>query len=180
MKNHKLKINNSLAKPIKWAALSGVMLAMVGTSFAKPLVDKSDASQEVTIWVDDVHAIGNIDAEDVREDLLREAFADAARQEKWLGDYDFEYNGISREPGESGIELRVIDWSRSPSGMYNFSVSANYWNADGVKTELGTFHGLKSSIAVLNGWDVGKQYVASAEDAFRDALRKLKKVEIES
>ena len=156
------------------------MLAMLGTTFAEPVEQEAAKQQEVTIWVDDIQAIGSFDAEDIREDLLREAFADAARREKWLGDYDFEYNGSSREEGEVGIELRVIDWRRSAAGVYQFSVLAEYWNADGEKTSLGSFHGMRSSIAVFSGWDVGEQFAGSAEDAFRDALRKLKKQTVES
>ncbi|WP_309026486.1 hypothetical protein [Pelagicoccus enzymogenes] len=180
MRNHNSKNSNGLTKTLRLAALTGMFFAMVGSSFAGPSVKDSKVNQEVTIWVDDIHAIGDFDAEDIREDLLREAFADAARREKWLGDYEFEYNGAAREAGQSGIELKVIDWRRGAAGMYQFSVAANYWNADGEKTALGTFHGMRSSIAVFNGWDVGKQFAGSAEDAFRDALRKLKKKTIES
>ncbi|MDQ8185857.1 hypothetical protein [Pelagicoccus sp. SDUM812002] len=180
MKNHNLKNSNRLLKSFKWTALSGLLLAMVGTNFADPITEDSTPEQGITIWVNDIQGMGSFRAEDVREDLLREAFYDAARREKWLGDYDFEYNGINREEGETGIELRVVDWSRSAAGMYNFRVVADFWNADGDKTSLGTFHGLRSSIAVFNGRDVGEQFAGSAEDAFRDALRKLKKKTIES
>lgn len=153
---------------------------MVGTNFAEPVDNESKQERELMIWVDDIQAIGSFEAEDVREDLLREAFSDAARREKWLGDYDFEYNGSSREAGESGIELRVTDWRRSAAGFYMFSVVADYWNADGEKTSLGSFRGTRSSIAVFNRWDIGEQFAGSAEDAFRDALRKLKQKTIES
>ncbi len=180
MKNHKLQIGNFLCKSLRAAAASGLLFAMVGTNFAEPVDEKTKQQEEITIWVDDIHAMGSLDAEDVREDLLRNAFADAARREKWLGDYDFEYNGRSREVGQVGIDLRIIDWSRSPAGAYRFAVAVDYWNADGEKTSLGTFHGMRSSIAVFNGWDVGEQFSGSAEDAFRDALRKLKKQTIES
>lgn len=180
MRYHNLKNWNSLAKSFKWAAFSGLLLAMVGSSFAAPLSEEAESKDEITIWVDDFQAFGSFYAEDVREDLLREAFSDAARREKWLSNYDFEYNGMSRESGEVGIELRVVDWSRSAAGMYNFSVVADYWNIDGEKTALGRFHGLRTSIAVFTGRDVGEQFAGSAEDAFRDALRKLKKKTMES
>lgn len=173
-------LGNVLVKPLRVLAASGLLFALVGAGYAKPEAKESEPASEVTIWVDDIHAIGNFNAEDLREDLLREAFMDAARREKWLGDYDFEYNGSSREPGEVGVELRVVDWRRSPTGMYQFSVVADYWNADGEKLSLGTFHGMRTSIVVLNRWDVGEQFVGSAEDAFRDALRTLKKRTIES
>ncbi|MDQ8182425.1 hypothetical protein [Pelagicoccus sp. SDUM812005] len=179
-KDHKLQIANFLGKSLRFAGLMGLLLAMVGTNFAKPVADKSEARKEVTIWVDDIQAAGSFRAEDIREELLRQAFADAARREKWLGDYEFEYNGRSREPGQAGIELKVIDWRRGAAGMYSFTVAADYWNADGEKTDLGTFHGMRSGIMVVNGWDVGEQFAGSAEDAFRDALRKLKSQTIES
>lgn len=174
MKNRDQKNSSSLWKSFKWVALSGLLLAMVGSSFAAPQSGGSKSKDEVTIWVDDFQAFGSFRVEDVREDLLRKAFADAVRREKWLGAYDFEYNGTSREPGQVGIELRVIEWNRSAAGFFNFRVAASYWNADGEETELGTFNGLRSSIAVLNGRDIGDQFAGSAEDAFRAALRKLK------
>lgn len=180
MKNNIYQVSIWITKLTRSVGLAGLLLASAGSGFASPKTEDIERKDTITVWVDDMRAMGDFNAEDIREDLLREAFYDAARREKWLGDYDFEYNGIDREPNKAAIGLRVLDWSRSRSGMYNFTVAADYWNADGEKTSLGTFHGLRSSIAVFNGRDVGDQFAGSAEDAFRDALRTLKKKTIRS
>lgn len=180
MKKSNTQHSNKVGNAAKALGLAGLLLAGVGSGFADPAAKAVEPEAKVMVWVDDVRAFGSFEEERVREDILDQAFAEAARREKWFGKYDFQYNGAAREDGQAGIELRVLNWRRSPAGMFEFSVAANYWNAEGEKQVLGTFHGLRSSIAVFNRYDVGDMFADSAEDAFRDALRKLKKETLES
>ena len=59
--------------------------------------------------------------------------------------------------------------------MYEFAASAKYYNADGEEIKLGVFRGYRSGIDVLMRRDVGDHFADSAEDAFYDALKTLKK-----
>lgn len=180
MKRHNTQNSSKIRIAAKALGMAGLLLASVGSGFADPAPKAVEPQAEPMVWVDDANAYGSFEAERVREDLLDYAFAEAVRSEKWFGKYDFQYNGAARKAGQAGIELKVLNWRRSPAGMFEFSVSANYWNAEGEKQSLGTFHGLRTSITVFNGRDVGEMYADSAQDAFRDALRKLKKETVAS
>jgi len=56
-----------------------------------------------------------------------------------------------------------------------FAGSATYRNADRDKIKLGVFRGYRSGIDVLMRRDIGDHLADSAEDAFYDALKGLKK-----
>lgn len=157
------------------AGLATAALAATAFSYAAPATktDKSTEESRVVVDVQDLRGRADINAEWVREDLLRSAFYDSASRAKWLGEYEFRYNanGVDNEKGV--LELTVLDWQRSRAGMYTFAVRASYRDLDGKVTNLGVFHGYESGIAGFAGFDRGRYYVDSAEDAFTQALRKL-------
>lgn len=149
---------------------SAALLILSATSaFGAP----SAETNRIQVKIDDMVGQADFRSESVREDLLRTAFYDAASREKWLGKYEFSYNGIGEAAAPGSLEFRVIDWRRSVGNLYQFSVAASYRNADGELVRLGTYHGYESGIAVSMLGDVGRAYADAAEDAFRQALKKL-------
>lgn len=181
-------MKQTLYKTKALAALAVATLFAGGMEAALPKGEVSAAtsesaavrSEKIVVYINDRFAPADFRSEQVREDLLRNAFYDAARRSKWLGEYRFEYNTTPEEPKAGSIEFNVLHWRRSHAGMYQFTASASYWNADGEKVSLGKFDGNRTSIAVFNRWDIGEQFAGSAEDAFRGALRKLQEMELES
>lgn len=137
---------------------------------------KADPSegQNLVVHVTDIQGMANIDAEWVREDLLRSAFHEAARKYEWLGDYEFKYNAGTPKNARLRLEFTVIDWERTVSNFFEFMISARYFDGDGNIVDLGTFHGIQSGISITSSYDVGDHYLDVAEDAFSQALRKLK------
>ncbi|MEC7906126.1 MAG: hypothetical protein VYC82_02785 [Verrucomicrobiota bacterium] len=59
--------------------------------------------------------------------------------------------------------------------MYEFNAAAKYYIADGDEIKLGFFRGYRSGIDVLARRNIGDHFADSAEDAFYDALKTLKK-----
>lgn len=57
--------------------------------------------------------------------------------------------------------------------MYEFTTAARYLNAYGDEIKLGVFRGYRSGIDVFIGRDIGDHFADTAEDAFRQALKKL-------
>lgn len=172
----------------KIGSLTGLSLMMVGTSFGGVKKSQSTASEaaaeepasRMVVNVNDLQGMADFRSEDIREDLLRTAFYDAAERADWFGEYDFRYNRNAEAAVPGSLELQVLNWRRSRTGMYEFSVAVNYWNVDGEKVRLGTSYGTRLGLLSTGPRSVGDQFSASAEDAFRDTLRKLKKVVVDS
>lgn len=57
--------------------------------------------------------------------------------------------------------------------MYDFTTAARYLNTDGDKIKLGVFRGYHSALDVFIGRDIGEHFADTAEDAFRQELKKL-------
>ncbi len=128
----------------------------------------------LTVNIDDIVSLFNIEAEWVREDLLETAFYDAARRMD-IDDYEIEYNGIKPKNAKNYLDFDVIEWRRSPANFYEFRARAIYYDADGKPMNLGVVHGTRSGLSVFTRYDVGDHFAKSAEDAFRQALKKLSK-----
>lgn len=127
---------------------------------------------KLIVNIDDPYAFFSVDAEWIREDLLETAFYEAAKREKLEG-FDLQYNNVTSKNARGVLEFKVISWRRSVANMYEFAVSAKYYNADGDQINLGVFRGYRSGIGVFMSRDIGDHFADSAQDAFRQALRKL-------
>lgn len=166
--------------------VAALALVFAGSSYGAANVKsdsapaKMDESSRMVININDIRGFGDFDTERIRENLLRNAFYDAARRSDWVGKYDFKYNSNTDNQAPGSLEFTVLNWRRSHAGTYEFTVAANYWNADGEKVSLGTSHGTRLGLAVSGAWHAGDQFSASAEDAFRDSLRKYKEIVAES
>ncbi len=173
-----MKINRSKNRIVssKLIALVSAFLISVPFSFGKggDGVGNGLKTDNLTVNIDDVVSLFNIEAEWVREDLLETAFYDAARRAK-LKDYDIEYNGVKPKNAKHFLDFDVIEWRRSPANFYEFRARAVYYDADGKPMNLGVVHGTRSGLSVFNRYDIGDHFAKSAEDAFRQALKKLNK-----
>ena len=116
------------------------------------------------------------EAEWVQEDLLEQAFYNAADRPK-LDDFEIMYNGIVPKNARSYLDFRVISWRRSIGNMHEFTAAATYCNADRDEIKLGVFRRYRSGISIImrRDRDVGDHFVDTPEDAFYDALKTLKK-----
>lgn len=183
----KSDLSKGLSRFARIGGVAAFSLLVVGATFGVPVKKVgaeagavAETTKRLVVNINDLDGRANFNSEDIREDLLRAAFYDASRRADWLGDYDFNYNVAQGSPVAGSLEFNVLNWRRSRTGMFEFTVAANYWDMDGKKVNLGTFFGMRSNLSVFNAWDVGDQFSGSAEDAFRDSLRKLKKVVVES
>ncbi len=129
--------------------------------------------QNLIINIDDLRGLISLDAEWVRKDLLENAFYEAARRQKFVG-FELHYNDNGPKNPRDYLEFKVIHWGRSVGNMYEISVSAKYYDADGNGINLGVFRGYRSGIDVLMRRDIADHFEETAEDAFRQAIRKLK------
>ncbi len=128
--------------------------------------------KNLVVNIDDPLGFFSVDAEWLREDLLETAFYEAAARQK-LKDFELTYNGATPKNARGVLEFRIISWRRSVANMYEFTTAARYLNADGDEIKLGVFRGYRSGIDVFIGRDIGEHFADTAEDAFRQALRKL-------
>jgi len=131
---------------------------------------------KLVVNIDDIHGLFDLDAEWIREGLLETAFYDAAKRKKWLGEYEFMYNDPLPKNPKNRLEVRLLDWSRNVANFFEFSASAVYYDADGNANNLGMIYGTRSGIDVTLRYDIGENFAETAEDAFAEALRKLRKV----
>jgi hypothetical protein len=128
--------------------------------------------KNLIVNIDDPLGFFDIDAEWIREDLLENAFYEAAARQK-LKDFELTYNDVTPKNARGVLEFRIISWRRSVANMYEFTTAARYLNADGDEIKLGVFRGYRSGIDVFIGRDIGDHFADTAEDAFRQALKKL-------
>lgn len=177
MKRNEQWINRmfrSLVRLCGFVAAAGLVYAPLGAAPEKrgSALAGDDA---LLVVVDDL--LGEIDpsADYVREDLLQNAFYDAARRNEWLGEFTFEYNHTVAKDARGYLRFNIIDWEQTRSGFFEISLSASFTDADGKTLDLGTFHGMRSGIAVTTGRDVAEHFSDVAQDAFEDALKRLKK-----
>ncbi len=170
-KNHAIKRSGGCVSLLSLLAV--LLVSPITSVLAKDIEEIKETNLIVNI--DDPVALFDVDAEWIREDLLEYAFYEAARREK-LGEFDLHYNGVKPKNARGRLEFNVISWRRSVANMYEFTVSAKYYNADGNQMNLGVFRGYRSGIDVLISRDIGDHFADSAEDAFRQALKKLDKM----
>ena len=170
----KYKIDHKLSRNAGWLAslIVAALLLPLSNAFADDIEEIKETALIVNIK--DPYGLFSPEAEWVREDLLEQAFYDAADRTK-LDDFEIMYNGIVPKNARSYLDFRVISWRRSVGNMYEFTAAATYYNADGDEIKLGVFRGYRSGVSVLMRRDVGDHFADSAEDAFYDALKNLKK-----
>ena len=159
---------------------AGWLASLIVAAFLLPLsnvfADDIEEIKETALIVniEDPYGLFSPEAEWVQEDLLEQAFYDAADRAK-LDGFETMYNRIVPKNARSYVDFRVISWRRSIGNMYEFTAAATYYNADGDENKLGVFRGYRSGVGVLMRRDVGDHFLDSAEDAFYDALKTLKK-----
>jgi len=170
-----------IAFRIRNSALSAVVFAFMGLAVAsspaiaakaKPVDSKETA---LTVNFDDLRGYADPQVEWLREDLLENAFYDATRRLKSDINYIVGYNESLPKIPKNLLNIRVVDWRRSPANFYEFRAVATYYDNDGVETKLGSVFGTRSGIAVFNRYDVGDHFSDAAQDAISSALKKLKK-----
>lgn len=166
--------NHKIGRGVRWLAslIVAALLLPLSNTNAEDIEEIKETALIVNI--SDPYGLFSAEAEWVREDLLERAFYDAADRSK-LEDFEIVYNGVVPKNARSYLDFRVISWRRSVANMYGFAASAKYYNADGEEIKLGVFRGYRSGIDVLMRRDVGDHFADSAEDAFYDALKTLKK-----
>lgn len=153
--------------------LAAVMVALPIALSAPP---KNEAVENsLIVNIDDVRAVFNIDAEWIREDLLERAFYDAARHQKLKG-FELRYNDDGDKNARDYLDFTILHWRRSIGNMYEITISATYYNADGKEIKLGVFHGYRSGIDVSMRGDIADHFADTAEDAFEQALKKMRKM----
>lgn len=152
------------------AILAAIMLLPLGFASSDDIEEIKE--QNLIVNIDDPLGFFNVDAEWIREDLLETAFYEAAKRQK-LGDFELTYNDVTPKNARGVLEFRIISWRRSVANMYEFTTAARYLNADGDEIKLGVFRGYRSGIDVFIGRDIGEHFADTAEDAFRQALKKL-------
>lgn len=166
MNNYNLLSWGRSAKRL-FSVFAAILAVPAGIAFAK-----DDKGSKMIVYIDDSKALFNVDAEWMREDLLRNAFYEAAERQNLKG-FDLQYNGVLPKNARDTLAFRVIHWKRSAANMYEFSVSAKYYNVDGKAINLGVFNGYRSGIDVTNRRDIAEHFADAAQDAFRDAVKKL-------
>lgn len=157
----------------KLLAILAAGLATLAIPLASAQEKKGMIQDKVVVQIDDLQ--GQIDArlDSPREDLLAQAFTDAASRSELIGDYELEYNSVLPNDARGYLEFNVIRWERSVANMYEFTATATYHDLDGKEINLGTFHGKRSGINVVTRYDIGENFAGSAQDAFEQALKKL-------
>ena len=171
MKDQKLRKHIPISNLI--ACLAAAMVALPIALSASPKKDTVETSLIVNI--DDFRASLDLDAEWIREDLLERAFYDAARHQK-LDGFDLRYNDEGDKDARDYLNLNILHWRRSFANMYEITVSATYYDADGKKIKLGVFHGYRSGIDISMRGDIAEDFADTAEDAFEQAFKKLRKI----
>lgn len=163
------------------AFLATLLLAAAGQANDSGDGDtRANPGGSLIVNVDDLRGLFNLDVEWIRKDLLENAFNDAAKRRKWLGDYRFTYNEPLPKHPRNHLEIRLFDWSRNRANFFEFSASAIYFDSDGKSHNLGITYGTRSGIDVTMRYDIGERFADVAEDAFGEALRKLKKLDSRS
>lgn len=171
---------NALRSVVRGTRKAPFLLSLLSISLAALLAASAAQadgnSGQMIVNVDDVRGLFDLDTEWIRQDLLETAFHDAAKRKKWLGDYRFTYNNQLPTNPRNRLELRLLDWSRNRANFFEFSGGAVYYDADGKSHNLGIVYGVRTGIDITMRHDIGERFAEVAEDAFADALRKLKKI----
>ena len=154
------------------ACLATAMVALPIALSASP--EKEAIENSLIVNIDDFRASFDLDAELIREDLLERAFYDAARHQKLKG-FELRYNDEGDKGAQDYLNLNILHWRRSIGNMYEITVSATYYDADGKEIKLGVFHGYRSGIDISMHGDIADHFTDTAEDAFGQALKKLRK-----
>jgi len=136
----------------------------------------AEDTSELSVNIEDIRGLIDLEAELIREELIEPAFYEAAKRKKWLGDYSLTYNEQLPKNPRNRLEIRLFDWSRNRANFFEFAGSAIYYDSDGKPLNLGMIHGIRSGIDVTMRHDFGEHFADAAEDAFDEALRKLKKL----
>lgn len=152
-----------------FGALSLGSLLVVSSATAAP----DDSKEKITVSVNDLRGIANLDQGWVREDLLRNALFEAADDSEWIGDIEFDYNDEQEEFPKNQIVVNVVNWERGAAGFYNFRGNARFYDQDGNITNIGNIDGTTSGITVTTSRDVPEHYSAAAEDAFLEMFEEL-------
>lgn len=154
-------------------------LTLLTSAIASPDGQPMSEEKELQVYFDDLEAATYADFTNARDDLLHNAFADAADRKEWLGKFDIEYNSMPDKDNNGYLKFTVLDWERSRSNFYSFSARAEYVDNDGVKHDLGVVRGRNSGIAVTTPRDSGEMFSEVAETAILNALESLEeKLEI--
>ncbi|MBD5779002.1 hypothetical protein IEN85_05820 [Pelagicoccus sp. NFK12] len=154
-------------------------LTLLTASIASPEGHESNETQALQVYFDDLEGATYTDISNARDDLLHNAFADAADRKEWIGEFDIEYNTLPDEDESGYLMFTVIDWERSRSNFYSFSARAEYVDNDGVTHDLGVVRGQNSGISVSTPRDAGEMFSEVAETAIKRALESLEdKLEI--
>lgn len=158
-------------------ALSRKLLKALGVAItASTIATATYAGSEAValkVYIDDLKGQGTNDWNNARDDLLQNAFYDAADGINWAESFEFEYNDSPDKTARNYLVFTIVEWDRSPTNFYEFRTNAHYINADGERVNLGSFTGIRSGISVTTGSDIGDHFSAAAEEAFGDALEKL-------
>lgn len=148
-------------------------LTLLTSALATPEEGETIAQQELQVYFDDLEGAALVEMSNARDDLLHNAFADAADRKEWIDDYEIEYNVLPDEEDSGYLIFRVIDWERSRTNFYSFSAKAEYVDNDGVTHDLGVVRGQNSGITVTTPRDAGEMFSDVAETAIKRALETL-------
>ena len=168
------QIRNSVVSTIIFVFASLALMTSQATAGNTKAAESMDGALIVNF--DDL--LGHVDPniEWIRENLLETAFYEASRRTKLANNYVVEYNGSIPKLPKNLLNLRIVEWRRSPTNFYEFRAIATYYDADGKATKLGTVSGTRSGLSVFNRYDVGEHFADAAEDAIKKALKKLETI----
>ena len=149
--------------------------------FASLALTTSQATAEATddaliVNFDDLLGHTDPNIEWIREALLETAFYEATQRMKLASNYIVEYNGSIPKRPKNLLNLRIVEWRRSPANFFEFRAIATYYDADGEAIKLGSVSGARSGLSVFNRYDVSEHFADAAEDAIKEALKKLKTI----
>ncbi|MDQ8184874.1 hypothetical protein [Pelagicoccus sp. SDUM812002] len=166
------KITLGSKKTKRWVALAtGLTLFAYGN--AAPEESQPTLEHELQVYFDDLPGAAYSDISNARDDLLHNAFADAADRNDWIDKYEIEYNTLPEEDDRGYLMFTVIDWERSRTNFYTFSARAEYTDNDGVTHDLGVVRGQNTGITVNTTRDSGEMFAEVAESAIQKALDNL-------
>jgi len=159
-------------------------LGLTHTLFAEDAPPPQTSNQErsaksLVFYIDDFRADFYPETDWIRENLIRSAIYDAVRRNKAFVMKDLVYNQTLPESATDAVSVRILEWRQNHSGFYQFSGTADYYDATGTKHNLGVISGTQSNLGVFNSFDVRDSFVEVVENAFRQALRKIEKLPTE-
>lgn len=149
-------------------------LTLLSSAIAAPDGTDGDSARALQVYFDDLKGATYTGVSNARDDLLQNAFADAAARKDWIGEYEVDYNVLPEEEDTGYLIFTVLDWERSRTNFYSFGARAEYVDNDGTQHDLGVVRGQSSGISVITSRDAGEMFSEVAETAIRDALKTLK------